>query len=259
MESRTKEGERRKTLRSLWNRTEDEKDVPVFHFLCFFFFWGSFLFCFFFFLFFSVIPGVDQADVSSLPRAGQTVSDRVVVGGRAIIESQLYLRAGNPVGTLGTNTDRLVSASPTAHSGANESTVDPSPTCTIWFRWASSAYDLRVRETRIRRSATGRLPKPRESTFVMLHDRNLDRIAKLGYSSRDAELWLRLFLYLFLGKFTIENRRVRAEHLCWTAQCWQIDSGVRKLYKFINNVLSRGFNNVGVTCDQSDCNHGIRK
>ncbi|KYM97184.1 hypothetical protein ALC62_12130, partial [Cyphomyrmex costatus] len=62
----------------------------------------------------STVPGVDQAECVVVTPGW---SDRVrlcrsrAVGGRAIIESQLYLRAGNPVGTLGTNTDRLVSVS----------------------------------------------------------------------------------------------------------------------------------------------------
>lgn len=62
-------------------------------------------------LFFETLPGVDQGGCAVVT-AGW--SDRVGLcrrraGGRAIIESQLYLRAGNPVGTLRTNTDRLVS------------------------------------------------------------------------------------------------------------------------------------------------------
>ncbi|KYN10324.1 hypothetical protein ALC57_17511, partial [Trachymyrmex cornetzi] len=61
----------------------------------------------------STVPGVDQAECVVVTPGW---SDRVRLcrsraGGRAIIESQLYLRAGNPVGTLGTNTDRLVSVS----------------------------------------------------------------------------------------------------------------------------------------------------
>lgn len=96
---RTKEGERRKTLlRSLRNRTEEAKRE------------GSFRFLFFFA---ETVPGVDQAECVVVTPGW---SDRVRLcrsraGGRAIIESQLYLRAGNPVGTLGTNTDRLVSVS----------------------------------------------------------------------------------------------------------------------------------------------------
>lgn len=98
---RTKEGERRKTLApfSLKSDGGSEREEILF---------------FDYFLFFSeTVPGVDQAECVVVTPGW---SDRVRLcrsraRGRAIIESQLYLRAGNPIGTLGTNTDRLVSVS----------------------------------------------------------------------------------------------------------------------------------------------------
>ena len=80
-----------------------QKERALFDFFSFF----SFSFCF------KTVPGVDQAECVVVTPGW---SDRVRLcrsraGGRAIIESQLYLRTGNPVGTLGTNTDRLVSVS----------------------------------------------------------------------------------------------------------------------------------------------------
>lgn len=96
---RKREKGARRWLRSLWNRTEGVKGRRF-----------SFLIIFFFS---ETVPGVDQAECVVVTPGW---SDRVRLcrsraGGRAIIESQLYLRAGNPVGTLGTNTDRLVSVS----------------------------------------------------------------------------------------------------------------------------------------------------
>jgi len=77
----------------------------------------------FFFSSFETVPGVDQAECVVVTPGW---SDRVRLcrsraRGRAIIESQLYLRTGNPVGTLRTNTDRLVSVSVEAERGVIES------------------------------------------------------------------------------------------------------------------------------------------
>lgn len=106
---REKGARRYSVLFEIGRRRQKDRALFDFFFLLFFFFLSFFLF----FLFFETVPGVDQAECVVVTPGW---SDRVRLcrsraGGRAIIESQLYLRARNPVGTLGTNTDRLVSVS----------------------------------------------------------------------------------------------------------------------------------------------------